>query len=291
MENIKEPRTLRLWEGAAPGARGSGDEDVPAISHYPAWIERRAAPSAGGDGTNDSGGNAAVIVVPGGGYGFRAPHEAEPVAAWLNSIGIDAFLLRYRVAPYRYPYVSMDGVRAVRMIRHRADELGIDGGRIGILGFSAGGHLAATVSTTWDRIPVEHEDAVDGTDGRPDLSVLCYPVISLASETHEGSVNNLLGPNATDDRRRALSADLNVSSRTPPAFLFHSADDDAVPVSNSLRYAQACWNAEVHCELHIFETGPHGVGLVTGKPELAGSALTSWPSLCEWFLRAHQFGA
>lgn len=205
-----------------------------------------------------------MLVLPGGGYGHHAPHEAEPVGAWLAGLGIHAVVLRYRVAPHRHPAPLEDARRALDDIRSGSHELDLDPTRVGVLGFSAGGHLAASLSNQ---------------PRPPDLSILAYPVISFLDEPHEGSVEALLGPGADEGRRAEHSADRQVSGRTPPAFVWHTADDAAVPVGHSLRYAAALSAVGVPVELHVFPHGDHGVGLAREVPYL-----TRWTELCERWL-------
>lgn len=217
-----------------------------------------------------------VLVLPGGGYRMTADHEGEPVARWLAGLGLHAVVLRYPVAPEGstgplHP-APLDAARAaVRWVRAGGTGLDVDPARVGVLGFSAGGHLAATLSTVGD------EDA----DARPDATVLCYPVVSLEAEAHEGSVEALLGPHADDAARAALSADRRVSGSTPPAFVWHTGDDGAVPVSNAVRYAQALWLAGVSAELHVYPTGRHGLGLADDAPHVA-----TWTTACAEWLEA-----
>ena len=228
---------------------------------------------------SDAGGaRPAVLVLPGGGYARQAGHEAEPVAEWLAGLGIHAFVLRYRVAPDRHPAPLEDAKEAMLHIRSGAHGLAIDPERVGVLGFSAGGHLAATLSTG----AVTGSTRLDVPEAVPDLSVLCYPVVSCTEDVHQGSVDNLLGQAPSSDILAALSADLQVTAETPPAFLWHTADDAAVPVSHSLRYAGALLGAGVPAELHVFPEGRHGLGLAAGEP-----GAEQWPALCaDWLARA-----
>ncbi|WP_457950437.1 alpha/beta hydrolase [Pseudarthrobacter sp. alpha12b] len=220
----------------------------------------------------------AVLVLPGGGYARQADHEAEPVAEWLASLGIHAFVLRYRVAPDRHPAPLEDAKEAMLYIRNGEHGLAVDPERVGVLGFSAGGHLAATLSTA----AATGNPDLDLPAAVPDLSVLCYPVASLTHETHQGSVDNLLGDAPPSDLLTALSAELQVTPLTPPAFLWHTADDAAVPVSNSVNYASALFAAGVPAELHVFPAGRHGLGLAANQPGPG-----QWTSLCAaWLQRA-----
>lgn len=211
----------------------------------------------------------ACIVFPGGGYGGLAPHEAEPVAQWMESIGLRGFVLRYRVAPNRHPAPLDDAHAAICLVRAKAQAWSVTPNKIGILGFSAGGHLASTASTHWN-------DRAE----RPDFAVLVYPVISLHDPlAHVGSRNNLLGSNPDTYLVDALSNEDRVSLDTPPTFLVHGVDDDAVPIGNSLAYARSLADHRVPFELHAIEHGPHGFGMgVPGSPQ-------DWrPTAARWLL-------
>ncbi|MFC5404017.1 alpha/beta hydrolase [Cohnella soli] len=260
---------IKLWPEGAPLAQGSGDEDVPALQYFPV------------QGT----GRGAVIVVPGGGYGMRADHEGEPIALKLNEFGIPTFVLRYRVAPYRYPCALTDVQRAIRYVRHYAEKWGIRADRIGVLGFSAGGHLTASAGTMYDAGNPEANDPIDRLSSRPDAIAPCYPVITLQPpHYHEGSRINLLGDNSDEDFAAQLSCHTRVTPDTPTTFLWHTADDGAVPVENSLLFAAACSMNKVPFELHVYESGQHGLGLAENDPHVA-----SWMRLCgEWLIK-HQF--
>ncbi len=265
------PAPAPLWPGGAPGAMGSSPEDTPTISRY-----RPAAASSG----------AAFVVCPGGGYARLADHEGHNVAVWLNGLGATAFVLKYRLGPrYRHPAPLQDVARAIRTVRARAKDWGVDPGRIGVIGFSAGGHLASTVATQFDAGNPAAADPVERFSSRPDVAVLAYPVISMEEGiTHAGSRTNLLGPNPSPDLVQALSTDRRVTARTPPTFLFHTADDTGVPAQNSLRFAAALRAVRVPYELHVFETGRHGVGLAPDNP-----VLSAWPRLLESWLRTRGF--
>ncbi|MCP2048380.1 UNVERIFIED_ORG: acetyl esterase/lipase [Paenarthrobacter nicotinovorans] len=219
----------------------------------------------------------AVLVLPGGGYARQADHEAEPVAEWLASLGIHAFVLRYPVAPHRHPAPLAAAKRAMMWIRGGAHGLDVDPARVGVLGFSAGGHLAATLSVQ----AATGDPAVDVPGAVPDLSILCYPVISFVDSAHQGSVDNLAGVGADVEALRGLSAELHVDAATPPAFLWHTADDDVVPFTHSLAYAAALGKAGVPAELHVFPEGVHGLGLAAATP-----GARQWTGLCaEWLRR------
>jgi acetyl esterase/lipase len=231
-----------------------------------------------------------VLVCPGGGYVNLAPHESEPVAIWLNSIGINAGVLRYRRAPkYRHPAPLFDVTRAIRTVRANAATWDIDPHKIGVLGFSAGGHLAATISTHFDDGNPTSPDPVERAGSRPDLSVLLYAVITLhPPSAHTGSRKNLLGEDAPDVIVNLLSNDRQVTAQTPPAFLFHTFGDPAVPVENAMLYAAALRRHGVACELHIYDTpAPHGVGLA--RDERHHPVLHRWPDLCADWLRGKGF--
>ncbi len=249
------PRTELLWPEGAPGAVGTEDADKPALTIYPA-----AQPNG-----------AAVLVCPGGGYvNLAMDHEGRQVAEWFNSFGVTAFVLKYRLGPrYRHPAMLEDARRAMRIIRSRAKEFGIDPARVGVMGFSAGGHLASTLSTHFQ----EGE--------RPDFAILCYPVISFTTRyTHSGSMRFLLGDPPDPALVWELSNELRVTSQTPPTFLFHTNADTAVPPENSVLYYLALRRAGVPAEMHIYQEGRHGVGLAPKDP-----VLSTWPGrLKDWLM-------
>jgi acetyl esterase/lipase len=228
--------------------------------------------------------HACVIVLPGGGYCGQAPHEAEPIARWLNSLGIAAFVLYYRVFPYHHPAPLLDAQRAIRTVRARANEFGVDAGRIGILGFSAGGHLASTAGTHFDAGISNSPDPIERVSSRPDAMILCYPVITFGEYRHDGSRSALLGENPPEKLIRSLSNEIQVTADTPPTFLFHTANDEAVPVENSLLFASALSRHRVPFDLHVFADGPHGVGLAQDN-----QTLTHWTQCCSAWLRAIGF--
>ena len=261
---------IPLWSEGAPGAQGTADSDNPSITPY---LVEASEPTA------------AIVVCPGGGYGGLAPHEGEPVARWLNSLGISAVVLRYRVAPYKHPHPLLDAQRALRYVRAHASEWKIDPRRSGILGFSAGGHLAATAGTHYDAGNPESPDPVEWVSCRPDLLVLCYAVISFGTHRHNGSMVNLIGENPPDDLRSHLSNELQITANTPPTFLWHTADDAAVPVENSLLFAQALSRYQIPFELHVFAQGRHGLGLAPDDP-----SVSQWTRLCAIWLEKQGFG-
>jgi len=205
----------------------------------------------------------AVVVCPGGGYGGLAvDHEGKQIGAWFNEFGVTAFVLRYRHAPYRHPIPLNDLQRAIRTVRAQADEFGIDPKRVGIMGFSAGGHLCSTAVTHFDAGDSNSEDPIEQQSSRPDFGILCYPVITLTEDfMHRGSRNNLLGNDPDPKLVQHLSNELQVTKATPPVFLFHTYEDTAVPPQNSLVFFMAMKEHGVPGELHLYEKGRHGVGL------------------------------
>jgi acetyl esterase/lipase len=260
---------LLLYPDGAPGALGTEAVDKPKLTLYP-------APAATANG-------AAIVVCPGGGYGvLAADHEGRQVAEWLNSFGVGAYVLQYRLGPrYHHPAPLQDAQRAIRLVRAHAAEWKVDPTRVGILGFSAGGHLASTAATHFDDGDPGAADPVERQGSRPDFAVLAYPVVSLHDPVaHAGSRRNLLGESPDPVLVELLSNERQVTARTPPTFLFHTADDGAVPVANSLLFFEAMQKAGVPGELHVFAHGRHGVGLAKDDP-----ALSQWPRLCELWLR------
>jgi len=237
-----------LWPNGAPGAVGSLPEDVPTLTPY--WAAKDKATGA------------AVIVCPGGGYSHLAEHEGRPVAEWFASLGITAFVLKYRLGPrYHHPAPLQDAARAIRMLRSHATEWQIDPKRIGILGFSAGGHVASTIGTHFDAGNANDPDPIERVSSRPDAMMLIYAVITMRAGTHGGSKKLLIGENAPEALVALLSNEEQVTKQTPPAFLVHAATDPAVPVENSLHFAEAMKKAGAPFELHVYERGPHGFGL------------------------------
>ena len=231
-----------------------------------------------------------VIVCPGGGYQGLAAHEGEPVARRLNRAGIAAFLLRYRLTPNHYPAQLEDASRAVRLVRARADEFNVHRDRIGILGFSAGGHLVTTLATHFDAGDAAAADPVARESSRPDAVVACYPVVSMTTLCHEGCRDNLLGPNAPEALAREVSNELHVTAETPPTFLWHTAEDAGVPVGHSLLMAEALSRAGVPFELHVFPHGQHGLGLADETSDRGNlPAVAQWAQLCVTWLESLGF--
>ena len=266
---LVDGQIVPLWMGAAPGALGSEESDIPALTVYLPRTMTAATP--------------AVIVCPGGGYARLASnHEGRQVAGYLNSLGIAAFVLRYRLGPrYHHPIELGDAQRAIRMLRSRATEWRLDPARIGIMGFSAGGHLAMSASTMFDSGHPQAADAIDRVGSRPDFAVLAYPVISMtAAWTHQGSKQNLLGTNPDADLAKRLSGEFAVTKATPQTFIFQTNEDTVVPAENSLYYFLSLRQAGVPAEMHVFEKGPHGVGLANDD-----AALSPWSALLATWLR------
>jgi len=266
-----QPKAQALWPKVAPGAKGKTEKDIPAITVY--------LPPA-----NKATG-AAIVICPGGGYGGLAiSYEGHEVARWLNSIGVAGIVLQYRVAPYRHPYPLLDAQRALRVTRGNAKAWHLDPNRVGILGFSAGGHLASTAATHFDRGKKNAADPIERQSCRPDFQVLIYPVISFtAAYTHTGSRDNLLGKDAAPELIKRLSNEKQVTDHTPPAFLVHTTEDTVVPPENSIAYYRALHNARVPAEIHIFEKGQHGLGLGAKN-----AAFAKWPGLCAEWLRVRK---
>jgi acetyl esterase/lipase len=267
---VQEPQTIPLWQGRAPGARGDAPEDVPTLTIYMP--------------PNTSRPMTAVIVAPGGGYRTLSMNKEGRIPAnFLNSLGVAAFVLKYRLGPkYRHPIELGDMQRAIRILRFRATEWNLAPDRIGVMGFSAGGHLASTASTQFDRGSATAADAIDRASSRPDFAILGYPVISLSEPwTHQGSRTMLLGEGADGALARRLSTDTLVTAETPPTFLFHTNADTAVPVENSLHYFLALRKARVPAEMHIFKDGAHGAGM-----PMNDTALSEWPKVLANWMRA-----
>ncbi|HWB53254.1 MAG TPA: alpha/beta hydrolase, partial [Tepidisphaeraceae bacterium] len=265
-------QVIRLWQGQAPEAKGDSPGDVPTLT--------AAIPPAG------KANGAVFIVCPGGGYEHLADHEGMPIARWLNSDGITAFVLKYRLGPkYNYPAETDDAQRAIRLVRYNAKAWGLDPNRLGILGFSAGGHLASTTVTHFDSGKADAGDPIDRVSSRPDLGILGYPVICMMGPyVHEGSRQNLLGEHPDTKLEEYFSSERQVTPQTPPCFIVATADDHGVPVENSLLFAMACKKNNVPFEMHIFERGKHGFGLGGDDPELH-----TWPAIADRWLARHGY--
>ena len=266
------PKVELLWPSGAPGAKGDADGDKPKLTIY-------LPPEKTATG-------AAVVICPGGGYGHLAmDHEGHQIAQWLNSIGVAGFILQYRHrnsgAGYGHPAPLQDAQRAIRMVRSRAKEWNIDPNRIGILGFSAGGHLASSAGTHFNERYSDAKDATDDVSSRPDFMILIYPVISFTEWcAHTGSRQNLLGKDPNESLVESLSNERQVTPETPPTFLVHTYEDTGVPAENSIYFYLALRKAKVPAEMHIYQKGPHGFGL--GKNH---GAVSSWPARCADWMR------
>jgi GH43 family beta-xylosidase/acetyl esterase/lipase len=264
-----------LWTGPAPGALGTGSEDIPTITAY--LPEEDVATGA------------AMVILPGGGYHHLAPHEGEVYARWLAQYGVAGFVVKYRLAThgYHHPAMLQDAARAVRLVRSSTRVWDIDPERVGIMGSSAGGHLASTLLTHFDAGDPDAPDRIDRASSRPDLGILCYPVISMGEFTHTGSRDGLLGRDPPPELLRDLSNELQVTSETPPVFLWHTWEDTAVPVENSLQFAAALREHGVPFDLHVYQKGGHGLGLGTREPDFAN--LHPWAADCLQWLKVQGF--
>ena len=259
---------IPLWSDDAPGALGNKDQDIPTLTPY--WPDPSVWTGA------------AMVICPGGGYVRLAPHEGRDYALWLNEYGMTAFVLKYRLgsAEYRHPAMLQDAARAVRLVRARAGEWNIDPTRVVIMGSSAGGHVASTLLTHFDSGSPKATDLVERQSSRPDLGVLCYAVITMGTNTHEGSRENLLGKNPSPDLVELLSNELQVTPKTPPCFIWATDEDSTVKMENSLEFAAALRRAGVPFDLHIYQCGRHGMGLADGHP---------WTKDCLFWLKEQGF--
>jgi acetyl esterase/lipase len=265
-----EPKVELLWPKGAPGAKGERPEDKPTLIVY----LPEASQATG----------AAVCVCPGGGYGGLAmDHEGHQIARWFNSLGVAAFIVdyRHRGKGYGHPAPLDDAQRAIRTVRARAGQWKVDPERIGVMGFSAGGHLASTAATHFDAGHEKAEDPIQRVSCRPDFAILCYPVIAFDEPyTHRGSQRNLLGEDPDPELVQSLSNEKQVTAETPPTFLFHTDEDKGVPPENSVHFYLALRRAKVPAELHVYREGRHGLGLA---PDTPGTA--NWPKQCEDWMR------
>ena len=257
--------TMNVWPGKAPGAMGDADRDIPTITVYVPQSAKKPC--------------AAILICPGGGYGgLCSSYEGHDIAAWLDQFGIAGIVLKYRLNPYRHPIPMNDAQRAMRLVRSHAAEWGIDSNRLGIMGFSAGGHLASTVGTHYDTGKAGDIDPVERFSCRPDFMVLVYPVISMGQFTHGGSRRNLLGDKPSKALMDNLSNELLVTQDTPPAFLAHSVKDTVVNVENSRLFEKAMKAKSRPVTLFELPKGEHGLGC--GK----GEEWASWQKNCKQFL-------
>jgi len=277
-----QPKVELLWPDGAPGALGNEERDKPSLT---IWLP-----------PEEKANGAAVVICPGGGYGALAiDHEGRQVAEWLNSLGVAAFMLKYRLAPaYHHPAMLQDAQRAIRTVRYWAanpqftiqnSTLNIDSNRIGIVGFSAGGHLASTAGTHFDAGNPNAADPIERMSCRPDFMILVYPVVSLSTKyAHGGSRNNLLGKNPDPALVESLSNEKQVTAETPPTFLIHTNADTGVPPENSILFYLALREAKVPAELHIYEKGPHGFGMARDAKRY-DPVLSTWPDRCAAWMR------
>ncbi|MDZ4787792.1 MAG: alpha/beta hydrolase [Blastochloris sp.] len=245
-------RTIQLYEDMAPLSQGNSAQDNPTLDIYEPFGEIFP--------------DAAVILLPGGGYAGLSSQEGEGMAGVFQLWGLKAFVCNYRLgsAGYRHPTMLLDAARAVRLVRAHAKEWGIHPDKIVLVGCSAGGHLAATLLTKWDAGQHNHSDPVERVSSRPDLGVLCYPVITMSKTTHGGSRNNLLGENPSQELIEETSAERHVSPLTPPCFIWHTYEDDSVSVDNALLFTHALQKSSVPFELHVYQDGGHGLGMKNG---------------------------
>ena len=267
--------TFPLWPDGAPGALGKEAKDIPTLTVFLPAPEKAAG--------------AAIVICPGGGYGGLADHEGSQYARFLNEHGIAGFVLKYRLgsAGYRHPVMLQDAARALRTVRARAGEWKLDPQRIGIMGSSAGGHLASTLVTHYDAGKPDANDPIERVSSRPDLGILCYPVISMGEHTHQGSKNNLLGKDPSPELVRELSNELQVTKDTPPCFVWHTWEDKGVKIENALSFVSALQAAGVRFDFHVYERGPHGIGL--GSREFDPTKWHPWTRDCAFWLKERGF--
>jgi len=255
--------TFRLWSTDAPGALGQTDQDIPTLTPY-----TPESPKANGT---------AIVICPGGGYGGLAGHEGDGYATYLSDQGFSCFVLKYRLGSkgYRHPVMLQDAQRAIRTVRSQADKWNIQ--HVGIMGSSAGGHLASTAVTHFDAGKSNAEDAVERASSRPDFGIFCYPVITMEDGvTHGGSKQNLLGKTPDAALVELLSNEKQVTKDTPPCFVWSTGEDKAVPVENSLRFVSALQKAGVPYDFHVYQKGAHGIGLSSGKNGIPAGDVHPW---------------
>lgn len=262
---------FRLWADDAPDALGKEDKDIPTLTPY--WPAQEKANGA------------VVIVFPGGGYNVLAAHEGEPFAKWLNTQGITAFVLKYRLykGGYKLPTIIKDAQRAIRTVRTRARDWQLDPARIGVIGSSAGGHLAAMMSTQFDAGKPGDADAIEQASSRPDFTILCYGFILFDKRTVTDPKmrETALGADASDEKVTFFSPARNIRADTPPCFVWQTVEDDKVTVDNALTFADALRVAKVPYDLHLYEKGRHGIGL--GTKEADPEKMHPWTRACvDW---------
>ncbi len=275
MTQAQPTNSFPLWSDGAPGALGNAAKDIPTLTPFFPPPDKATG--------------AAMVICPGGGYAHLAPHEGKDYALWLNAHGIAGFVLKYRLGSdgYHYPAMFQDATRAMRIVRSHAEEWHLDPHRVGIIGSSAGGHLASTVLTHYDAGNPKATDPVERVSSRPDLGILCYAVITMGKFTHQGSKENLLGKNPSPELVRKLSNELQVTKDTPPCFIWGTDEDKTVPIENSLMFAEALRKAGVPFALHIYQKGGHGLGL--GSHTYDPSKWLPWTHDCIYWLKIQGF--
>ena len=264
----------RLWQGDAPGSLGAEEKDVPTLTPYLPAAEKAS-------GT-------AIVICPGGGYGGLAPHEGEGYATFLSDQGIACYVLKYRLGSkgYHHPAMLNDAQRAIRLVRSQMPEAA----RVGIMGSSAGGHLAATAVTHFDAGKADAIAPVERLSSRPDFGILCYAVISMEDGvTHGGSKTNLLGKEPDAKLVELLSNEKQVTKETPPCFVWTTGEDNAVPPENSFRFVQALRAAKVAFDFHVYQKGPHGIGLASGKLGVPAGDVHPWAKDLVFWLRQNSW--
>jgi acetyl esterase/lipase len=268
--------SFALWPEGAPGALGNAEKDIPTLTPFLPGSETATG--------------AAMIICPGGGYVKLAPHEGHDYALWLSSNGVSCFVLKYRLGAdgYRYPAPLQDIARAIRLVRARAHEWKIDPNRVGVMGSSAGGHVASLAMTHFDDGNSNAVDVIERQSSRPDVAVLCYPVITMGKFAHQGSKHNLLGADPQIALVEETSSELHVTGQSPPCFIWSTDEDRTVPVENTLQFADALRIARVPFELHIYQHGPHGQGLGT-REEYNPSKWLPWVTECSRWLKGQGF--
>ena len=275
---------IPLWPDGAPDAFGTNATDIPTLTPYlpdptnSTGLPRHSNATAG----------AAMVICPGGGYGMLAPHEGNDYALWLNQHGVTCFVLKYRLGSsgYHHPAMLNDAARAMRWVRAPADDYKIDPHRVGLMGSSAGGHLAATLLTHFDSGDTNASDVIERQSSRPDIGILCYAVISMGEFTHHGSKDNLLGKNPSPELVKLLSNELQVTTNTPPCFIWTTFEDNVVPLENTMLFAEALRKNQVPFDLHIYQKGGHGMGLADKPPFTHPHP---WANDCLFWLKAQNF--
>jgi acetyl esterase/lipase len=266
---------IPLWPDGAPGALGHSSNDIPTLTPFlPA--------------TNTATGNA-MVICPGGGYQALEPREGRDYALWLNQHGLTCFVLKSRLGShgYHYPAEFQDVTRALRYVRAHATDYQINPDRIGIMGSSAGGHLASMALTHFDLGKTNSSDPIERQSSRPDLGILCYPVITMGEYTHHGSFTNLLGPKPSRKLIKYLSSELQVKTNTPPCFIWCTWQDKTVPMENTLMFAVALRKNHVPFDLHVYENGRHGQALGDKIPPF--SHALPWAGDCLYWLKQNQY--